>query len=45
MEYEHLLRVYPALGYDVTMLPKVPVAHRADLVLGLPRHSRGSVRP
>jgi predicted ATPase len=32
-EYDHLLQVYPALGYQVVILPKVSVARRADLVL------------
>lgn len=32
-EYERLLLAYPALGYDVTILPKVSVAERADFVL------------
>ncbi|HEX4742750.1 MAG TPA: AAA family ATPase, partial [Caulobacteraceae bacterium] len=32
-EYERLLRVYPALGYEVTIMPKAPVAERADFVL------------
>jgi predicted ATPase len=32
-EYDRLREVYPALGYDVVVLPKVAVAARADLVL------------
>jgi predicted ATPase len=32
-EYDRLLRVYPALGYEVTVLPKESVGARADLVL------------
>jgi predicted ATPase len=32
-EYERLLRAYPALGYDVVVLPKVSVEARADLIL------------
>ncbi|MEQ0723663.1 AAA family ATPase [Stutzerimonas stutzeri] len=32
-EYERLQRVYPALGYEVTLLPKVDVAARANFVL------------
>jgi predicted ATPase len=32
-EYERLLDVYPSLGYEVTILPKVSVAVRADFVL------------
>jgi len=33
VEYEHLVRLYPALGYDITILPKIDVPARADLVL------------
>jgi len=32
-EYHRLLVVYPSLGYEVIVLPKVDVAARADLVL------------
>jgi len=32
-EYERLVRDYPALGYNVDMLPKTGVAERADYVL------------
>jgi predicted ATPase len=32
-EYDHLLEVYPSLGYEVTILPKAPVCERADIVL------------
>ena len=32
-EYERLLDVYPSLGYEVTILPKVGVSERADFVL------------
>ncbi|OWJ68475.1 AAA family ATPase [Inquilinus limosus] len=32
-EYERLLRDYPALGYEVVILPKTSVARRADFVL------------
>ncbi len=32
-EYERLRRIYPALGYEVSVLPKTDVARRADLVL------------
>lgn len=35
IEYERLLRDYPALGYEVVELPKVSVAERADLVLAV----------
>jgi len=33
VEYERLQRVYPSLGYEVTLLPKVDVVARADFVL------------
>lgn len=32
-EFERLQRIYPALGYAVSLLPKVGVAQRADFVL------------
>ncbi|HUB10647.1 MAG TPA: AAA family ATPase [Acetobacteraceae bacterium] len=32
-EYQRLLEVYPSLGYEVTILPKVGVRERADFVL------------
>jgi len=32
-EYEHLLAVYPALGYEVVHLPKTDPGRRADFVL------------
>jgi predicted ATPase len=32
-EYERLLRDYPALGYKVVELPKIPVGERADFVV------------
>jgi predicted ATPase len=32
-EYERLCRDYPALGYEVDILPKIEVAERADYVL------------
>ena len=32
-EYDRLLRVYPDLGYEMDVLPKVSVAERADYVL------------
>jgi predicted ATPase len=32
-EYERLLRVYPALGYEVVILPKINVPARADFVV------------
>jgi predicted ATPase len=34
-EYERLLVAYPALGYEVVLLPKVGVAERADFVLAM----------
>ena len=32
-EYERLASIYPALGYDVVVLPRIPVTARADIVL------------
>ena len=32
-EYERLAATYPALGYDVAVLPKLPVEARADFLL------------
>lgn len=32
-EYERLARAYPSLGYEVVLLPKVPVAARVEFVL------------
>jgi predicted ATPase len=32
-EYDHLAQVYPTLGYDVVVLPRMSVAARADFVL------------
>jgi predicted ATPase len=32
-EYSRLLEAYPALGYEVSILPKAAVAERADFVL------------
>ena len=32
-EYQRLLDVYPSLGYEVTILPKVSVHERAEFVL------------
>lgn len=31
--YQHLLKVFPALGYQTTLLPKLAVAARVDFVL------------
>jgi predicted ATPase len=36
-EYSRLLEVYPLLGYEVSVLPKVGILERADFVL----HSLG----
>lgn len=33
IEYEHLRKVFPALGYATTALPKCGVGERADIVL------------
>jgi predicted ATPase len=32
-EYSRLLEVYPSLGYEVSVLPKVGMAEQADFVL------------
>ena len=32
-EYSRLLEAYPLLGYDITILPKIGVVERADIVL------------
>ena len=32
-EYSRLLEIYPSLGYEVVVLPKIGVAERADYVL------------
>ena len=32
-EYSRLLEVYPSLGYEVSILPKIEVGERADFVL------------
>jgi predicted ATPase len=39
VEYNHLLRAYPSLGYEMFVLPKVDVPQRAEFVL---RTLRGS---
>jgi predicted ATPase len=31
-EYDRLLRAYPALGYDVFILPNISVVERADFI-------------
>lgn len=36
-EYDRLRVVYPSLGYEVCILPKLSVAERADLVLAMLR--------
>ncbi len=33
LEYEHLIQVYPTLGYEIHLLPKTGVAKRADWLL------------
>ena len=33
VEYSRLLEIYPALGYEVVILPKIEVAKRADVVV------------
>jgi predicted ATPase len=32
-EYERLINIYPSLGYDILILPKMSVAERADWIL------------
>jgi predicted ATPase len=32
-EYSRLLKIYPSLGYEVVILPKITVKERADFVL------------
>ena len=34
-EYSRLLKVYPALGYTVAVLPKIGVSQRADFIEGI----------
>jgi predicted ATPase len=34
-EYDRLAAAYPAFGYEVVLLPKVPVSARADFVLSV----------
>ena len=33
VEYERLVEIYPFLGYEVVLLPKVRTAERADFIL------------
>jgi predicted ATPase len=33
VEYQRLVLAYPTLGYEVTILPKIGVAERAEFVL------------
>lgn len=33
VDYQRLVDAYPALGYEVTVLPKIDVAERAELIL------------
>lgn len=40
-EYDRLSAAYPALGYDVVPLPKLPTAARADFVQGALAESKG----
>jgi predicted ATPase len=39
-EYCRLLEVYPSLGYEVSILPKIGVPERADFVLSALAESR-----
>lgn len=41
-EYERLIAAYPNLGYEVTILPKVSVAARADFVINRLKALRAS---
>ncbi len=41
-EYERLCRVYPSLGYELHILPKVSVTERADLVLEVLARTKAS---
>jgi predicted ATPase len=34
-EYERLREVYPSLGYEVTVLPKIDIQSRADFILAV----------
>jgi predicted ATPase len=43
-EYERLLAAYPALGYDITRLPKTSVGARADFILDTLRADCASAR-
>lgn len=40
-EYDRLAATYPALGYEVVLLPKIPTAARADFVLAALAESKG----
>jgi predicted ATPase len=33
VEYGRLLTVYPSLGYEIIILPKIGVSERADFIL------------
>jgi predicted ATPase len=35
MPKRHLLEVYPSLGYEISILPRIGVAQRADFVLAV----------
>jgi len=35
VEYDRLLTVYPSLGYEIIILPKVSVSERAHFILGM----------
>jgi hypothetical protein len=35
VEYDRLLTVYPSLGYEIILLPKISVSERADFILPL----------
>jgi predicted ATPase len=40
VEYDHLCKVFPALGYEIVVLPKVSISERVEIVLAaLPSQS------
>ena len=40
-EYERLLTIYPRLGYEIVILPKVSVLDRADFMIDYLEHAEG----
>jgi predicted ATPase len=41
-EYQRLVAVYPSLGYEITVLPKLSVAERAEFILRTLEGSRAA---